>query len=328
MKQPIALLIIALLLVTPAFAKLVIPGFLGTPAPAPAAGTGEGTLENEGELADEPEGILDDGEGVLAEGPEGTFTNTEGGFFPPFSDFFDFFPLPPFIPPTLYIPPPGALDLDAEWIKPLDDVTIFKGSGNVVIQNNLNSRCVDRDTPKLTFKIETKFNEFDLSLRGANADLYLSNLNRTFVGSKRIVISCNGVNEEFILHVTDKVKEQDKKNAQEADDDSDELSIHFNAIRIPNAYEAQPGDIVPVTISVRNNGGKRLEDIKVAVTVPELSLRASFGPLDLKIGDRETRTLALELPMELDSGTYYARITVDGQSIHRVTYREIEVIQE
>src|SRR5690606_37952145 len=132
------------------------------------------------------------------------------GGLPPFFDLFDFFPLPPFIPPTLYIPPPGALDLDAQWIKPLDDVTIFKGSGNVVIQHDLNSRCVDRDTKTHTFKIETKFDEFDLSLRGANADLYLSNLDRTFVGSKRVVISCNGVNEDFMLHVTDKVKPQDR----------------------------------------------------------------------------------------------------------------------
>ncbi len=104
----------------------------------------------------------------------------------------------------------------------------------------------------------------------------------------------------------------------------DELSVHIGSIRFLNSYETA-GDIVPMTISFENNGNEKLEDIKVAMLIQDLAIRSSVGPFDLRVGERITKTLYVQLPAPLEQETYFVRITINSGSMQRVIHREIEV---
>ncbi|VVB81884.1 Uncharacterised protein [uncultured archaeon] len=45
--------------------------------------------------------------------------------------------------------------------------------------------------------------------------------------------------------------------------------------------------------------------------------------MDLTTGKRASKTMYIELPQDVQPGTYYAQITIDSGSIHRIKYREV-----
>jgi len=70
-----------------------------------------------------------------------------------------------------------------------------------------------------------------------------------------------------------------------------------------------------------------LDNVKVAVVIQDLAVRASAGPFDLSVGKRVSRTLNLVLPEDVQEGIYYLRITIHSESLHRVVHRDIEIIR-
>ena len=209
---------------------------------------------------------------------------------------------------------------DAVW-QDLTDKTIFQGSPDgTMIQKNVFSKCTDPDSDQLVFQITSTSTHYELSFIGD--DIRLFDLDYTFVGTETVTVTCNGVPESFLLHViTHGITPR-----TEPDTEDDRLSLFIGAIIIPNAYDAQAGDQVPVMISFKNNGDESLENLEAAVVIQDLGVRAAFGPLDLPVGRRVTRTVFIELPEDVKPGTYYTRIMLDSGALHRVKYRDVEVI--
>lgn len=224
------------------------------------------------------------------------------------------------IPPT----PPGGdtgfpTEADAIW-QNLPDVTIFQGSSDgTIIQTNVFSKCTDPDDELLYFEITSTSSNYELFFAGD--DIRLFDLNSAFVGTETVTVTCNGVPESFALQVI-----PGAPRPAPITEEDDRLSAFIGAIIIPDAYDAQAGDTVPVTISFKNNGDHELEDLEGSVVIQDLSVRASFGPLDLPIGKRVSKTVNVELPEDAEPGTYTARIEVYSGSVHRIKHRDVEVI--
>ncbi len=227
--------------------------------------------------------------------------------------------------------PPGGLppggpggfptEADAVW-QDLLDVTIAQGSpSGTLIQQDVFSKCTDADDELLTFNITSQSDNFDLFF--TDDDVRMFNLDPAFIGTETVTLTCNNIPESFMLHVIahgTTVPETTTEN-------DDKLSVHIGSIIIPNAYDAEAGDLVPITISFRNNGDSKLENLKAAVKIQDLGVRASVGPLDLSIGKRISKTIMVELPEDVQPGTYYVRITIDSGSLHRIVHRDVDVIE-
>jgi hypothetical protein len=218
-------------------------------------------------------------------------------------------------------PGPGfPSEHDAVW-QDLSDVTILRGSpSGTLIQEDVFSKCSDPDSEELFFEIASTSAHYELFF--FSDDIRIFDLDPGFTGSEEVVVTCNGVPESFILNVV----APGTPAPTPEDDEGDGLSVHIGAIIIPNAYDAMAGDTIPVTISFKNNGDEELENLKAAVAIPDLGVRASVGPLDLKVGKRISKTVYIELPEDAQAGLYYARITIDSGSLHRVKHRDVELI--
>lgn len=301
-------------------------GLGGTGSGFDGGGAGSGsTGGNFGDTPTSPPGSFGDGPG----GFDGSFP-TEPGPFPPGGT------------------PPGGPDgtppseADAVW-QDLSDVKILKGSPDgTILQSDVFSKCSDADDEFLAFEITSQSENFDLDfeyfyevLLDENgefvikvfADLIIFNLDPAFVGTETITLECNNIPESFNLNVVSPgCPDCPPGPAPAPEDETDDVGVHISSIRIPNAYDAMAGDLVPVTISFKNDGDEKLEDLKASVKIQDLNIKASVGPLDLSVGKKISKTIYVELPEDVQPGTYYARITIDSGSVHRVKHRDVDVI--
>lgn len=233
-----------------------------------------------------------------------------------FDDIPDFFDTPPGFSDTPPIFIPG--DFPAVWNK-LHDVAIPRGtSTGTIIYKDITKECRDSDSDKLVFKVVSDSPHFDLAF--VSGSLAIFYLNENFVGTETVKLSCNGIIGTFKLNVYEPAR---------GDGFDEDLSLHVGSIRIPNQFDAVQGEWVPVIISIRNNGDERLDDLTVSVSIAELGIRAArAGPIDLSIGKRVTKTLYVQLPENVEPGTYYARITMDSSNgMSRTIHRDIDVIE-
>jgi hypothetical protein len=302
--------IVMLALITPASAFF----FFGYDTPTYNPGTGAPGSETvvDGDGSETP--VDGDGsETVLAPGP------TVPGTTPPssgFDDVPDYFDTPPGFTDTPPVFIPG--DFPAVWNK-LHDVAIPRGTPTgTIIYKDITKECRDPDANKLTFKVVSNSPHFDLAF--VSGSLAIFYLNENFVGTETVKIACNGIIGTFKLNVYEPA---------DGDGLDEDLSLHVGSIRIPNQFDAIQGDLVPVVISIRNNGDKRLDDLIVSVSIAELGIRAAkAGPFDLAIGKRVTKLLYVQLPENVEPGTYYARITMDSSNgMSRTIHRDIDVIE-
>lgn len=305
--------IVMLAIVTPASAFF----FFGydTPTYNPGSGStaapGSETIVD-GDGSETP--VDGDGSETPVQGTPGmpTTPGIPGGF----DSIPEFFDTPPSFTDTPPIFIPG--NFPAVWNK-LHDVSIPRGTPTgTIIYKDITKECVDPDDKKLTFKVVSNSPNFDLAF--VSGSLAIFYLNENFVGSETVKLSCNGIIGSF------KLKVFEPAGGNNIDED---LSLHVGSIRIPNQFDAVQGEWVPVIISVRNNGDKRLTDLTVNVAVAELGIRAArVGPFDLPLGKRVTKTLYVQLPENVEPGTYYARITMDSSNgMSRTIHRDIDVIE-
>ncbi len=259
-------------------------------------------------------------------GFDGGSGGSSGSDFLPGSDFG---PGPSDFPPGGFPPGgPGGFppEADAVW-QDLTDVTIFQDSPDgTLIQEDVFSKCTDPDSDLLYFEITSTSDNYELFF--VFDYIVIFDLDPAFVGTETVTVTCNGVPENFLLHVVEETCPICPPGPGPTPDveDDDRVSVFIGAIIIPDAYDAQAGAIVPVTISLRNNGDHKLENLEGAVSIQDLNIRASFGPLDLPIGKKASRTIYVELPEDVQPGTYYARVTIDSGSVHRVKHRQVDVI--
>ncbi len=106
----------------------------------------------------------------------------------------------------------------------------------------------------------------------------------------------------------------------------DYLRIFIHQIFLHDPFSEQAGNTVPLKVTFENTGTKSLSGTKVIVMIPDLAVRAAFGPLDLGKGDKATATVYLELPEDTQSGVYPVRLQIYSENAQRIVHREIEVI--
>lgn len=105
----------------------------------------------------------------------------------------------------------------------------------------------------------------------------------------------------------------------------DELGIFIHRILIPDGSDRQPGSQVPVTMTIENTGNRDLDDTKIILVIPELSVRAA-ATLDLDSHDKVTRTLLLDLPEDAELRDYAVRLYIAAPQAHRIVHRDIGII--
>ncbi len=106
----------------------------------------------------------------------------------------------------------------------------------------------------------------------------------------------------------------------------DYLRIFIHQIFLHDPFSEQAGNTVPLKVTFENTGTKDLDNTKVIATIPDLAVRATFGPLDLGENDKATATLFLELPEDTMPGVYPVRLQIYSENAQRIVHREIEVI--
>ncbi len=301
--------IVMLAVVTPASAFF----FFGydTPTYNPGSGAPGSETVVDGDGSETP--VDGDGSETPVQGtPDPALPGSSSGF----DDVPDYFDTPPTFSDTPPIFIPG--DFPAVWNK-LHDVAIPRGtSTGTIIYKDITKECRDPDSNKLVFKVVSDSPHFDLAF--VSGSLAIFYLNENFVGTETVKLSCNGIIGTFKLNVYEPA---------DGDGLDEDLSLHVGSIRIPNQFDAIQGDYVPVIISVRNNGDERLDDLTVSVSIAELGIRAArAGPFDLAIGKRVTKILYVQLPENVEPGTYYARITMDSSNgMSRTIHRDVDVIE-
>ena len=226
------------------------------------------------------------------------------------------------VPPGGPLPPPGPFPTNADAIwQYLPDITLYQGApSGTILQKNVFSKCSDPDDQNLEFTIKSKSSNFELAFFGS--DLRIYNLKTAFTGTERITLECSKVPTHFALKVIP--RQITPAPATSVGEEGDEVSVRISAIRLQE--ESMAGEQVPILISFKNNGDKKLEDVKAAVVISELGVRASIGPFDLTKGKSVSKTIYVELPQDVQPGTYTARVTIDSGSLHRVKHRDVDVI--
>jgi hypothetical protein len=110
------------------------------------------------------------------------------------------------------------------------------------------------------------------------------------------------------------------------DDDDDHLRIFINNIFLHDPFSELPGNQVELRVTFENDGNVDLDDTKVIVMIPDLSVRDAVGPFDLDSGEKMTKLLFLDLPEDTEPGVYPVRLQVYNEARQRIVHREIEVI--
>ncbi len=230
----------------------------------------------------------------------------------------------PGIPPGPTPTPPGQLpipvpvpgNVDAVWNN-LPDVKVKQGAPDgTVIQTNVFSQCTDADDSQLVFGIGKDPRHFDVAY--VHDDVILFNLDNNFVGTEKVTLTCNGVPESFKVSVLSIGVGPHKGTPQDALD-NDAYNVHLSSIRLSDF----PTGVVPVYVTFKNDGRKELENLKLTVSISDLNIKKTEGPMDIRAGKKDTFTLLLELPEDVQPGLYPVRITVDASHTHRVMYRDI-----
>ncbi len=106
----------------------------------------------------------------------------------------------------------------------------------------------------------------------------------------------------------------------------DSLKIFIHNIFLNNPFEQSPGAMIPLRITLENDGTRDLDNTKVIVMIPDLAVRASAGPFDLDSGKKTTQTMFLQLSDDVRPGTYAVRVQVYNEAKDRIVHREIDVI--
>ncbi len=80
-----------------------------------------------------------------------------------------------------------------------------------------------------------------------------------------------------------------------------------------------------VSFQIDNNGFDSLDHVTAYASIPELGISSSRGPFKLGEGRQEDRRIFIELPEDVEPGTYLLRFSVGEGKYSRTVYRDIEI---
>ena len=102
--------------------------------------------------------------------------------------------------------------------------------------------------------------------------------------------------------------------------------VGWSKLNLINGEVYSPGEFADVLVNFENKGNWDMEDVKVAVTIPELAVRRTAGPFDVGEGEEITRVMQIEIPFYAQPGEYDLRVVIstDGDDkVHRIKHRRI-----
>jgi|GEM_PF-3271717 len=101
--------------------------------------------------------------------------------------------------------------------------------------------------------------------------------------------------------------------------------IDINGFDVENAV-VEPGNYFRMSVGLQNNLDYTLDDVKVDVSIPELTVRSSNMFRELDPDESTTVVLNLEIPDGVAPGLYDLRVVVSNDDVRRVKYRTIAIV--
>ena len=119
-----------------------------------------------------------------------------------------------------------------------------------------------------------------------------------------------------------------QQSSQQSEEDDVDSELKIEALRLPSLGDVSAGSALPVFVSVKNTGDRKLENIHLSATIPELGIRRRLGPFDVSVNERESRTLVLEIPDWVEEGEYVLRFELGNDDAKRIVHRPVWIISE
>ncbi len=94
---------------------------------------------------------------------------------------------------------------------------------------------------------------------------------------------------------------------------------------VPDSGCVSPGQETFLYASMKNDGSKKIKDVKVTVIAYGLDIRSSAGPFDLDAGDSASRLLYFGVPSDAQDGEYYLKLSVSSDRDNLVRYMPFDV---
>ncbi|MBI5393425.1 PKD domain-containing protein [Candidatus Woesearchaeota archaeon] len=108
--------------------------------------------------------------------------------------------------------------------------------------------------------------------------------------------------------------------------------VEWNRLQLLTGEEYSAGDVAAVLVDFHNDGDNEMQNARIAVTIPELGVRRSLGPVDINEGASFTEIIYLQLPFDATAGVYDILATVHGdnvgnhdEDVHRIKFRQITI---
>ncbi len=87
----------------------------------------------------------------------------------------------------------------------------------------------------------------------------------------------------------------------------------------------EAGDVLEAFVNIENIGQSRLENIALTIVIPDLGLVATSTAEDIRTGDADEFSVALDIPEDVEPGVYDVRIIVSNDEMKRVKHRDIVI---
>ncbi len=87
----------------------------------------------------------------------------------------------------------------------------------------------------------------------------------------------------------------------------------------------EAGDVLEAFVNIENIGQSRLEGISLTIVIPDLGLVATSTAEDIRTGDADEFSVALDIPEDVPPGVYDVRIIVSNDEMKRVKHRDIVI---
>lgn len=102
--------------------------------------------------------------------------------------------------------------------------------------------------------------------------------------------------------------------------------LRFNHVFVDQELSVSDEKLVQDVVAgvdLDNLGSFNLEDMKLTVAIPELGVKRSLGPFDVKSDSGTTRKVLLELFEDVPSGEYDVRLTLSNENFRKVKHRTV-----
>lgn len=103
-------------------------------------------------------------------------------------------------------------------------------------------------------------------------------------------------------------------------------NVKIMSVAVPQE-SLQAGDYFQISVNMKNNGKKDINEAQVNVIIYELGINAATKEFDFEKGTSESKNLLVQLPNDLEPGEYLVKVTLSNIYYHETAYRLITVAQ-